>query len=110
MRASGCGRWCMAQAREAHERQLRQHASEPSDTAAAFEEGLATLAQAPLSTPQIRAMLAQGGEAWEQLRAAVPSAAQPAGRMKVAAASEELLEAFDRLTEACQHSLQVLLG
>jgi hypothetical protein len=28
----------------------------------------------------------------------------------VAAASEELLEAFDRLTEAYQHSLQVLIG
>lgn len=79
-------------------------------TAAEFEQGLATLVQAPLSTPQIRAMLVDGEEAWKELRAAVPGAAQPAGRVKVAAASEELLEVFDRLTEAYQHSVQVLLG
>jgi AmiR/NasT family two-component response regulator len=81
-----------------------------AETAAAFDQGLAELAAAPLSTPQIRAQLEQGREAWEQLRAAVPAAAQPAGRMKVAAASEELLEVFDRLTEAYQRSIQVLIG
>ena len=81
-----------------------------AETAAAFEHGLFELGRAPLSSPQIRAMLEEGREAWEQLRAAVPSAAQPAGRMKVAAASEALLETFDRLTEAYQHSIQVLIG
>ena len=79
-------------------------------TAAEFEQGLATLQQAPLSTPQIRAMLEQGEAAWKALQAAVPEAKQPAGRMKVAAASEELLEVFDRLTEAYQHSVEVLMG
>lgn len=79
-------------------------------TAAEFEQGLALLAQAPLSTPQIRQMLAEGEAAWQQLRAAVPGAAQPAGRMRVAAASEALLEVFDRLTEAYQHSIEVLIG
>jgi AmiR/NasT family two-component response regulator len=77
--------------------------------AADFEQGLRALGDAPLSTPQIRAMLGAGARAWQELRAAVPEAAQPAGRMKVAAASEELLEAFDRLTEAYQHSIHVLL-
>lgn len=79
-------------------------------SAAEFEHGFATLAQAPLSTPQIRAMLADGEAAWKELRAAVPGAGQAAGRLKVAGASEELLEVFDRLTEAYQHSIQVLLG
>lgn len=79
-------------------------------TAAEFEQGLAALAQAPLSTPQIRTMLADGEAAWKDLRAAVPGAAQPSGRMKVAAASEELLEVFDRLTRAYQDSVEVLLG
>ena len=79
-------------------------------TAAEFGQGLATLQQAPLSTPQIRAMLEQGEAAWKVLQAAVPEAKQPAGRMKVAAASEELLEVFDRLTEAYQHSVEVLMG
>jgi AmiR/NasT family two-component response regulator len=85
-------------------------ASEGLDaTALEFEKGLRTLAEAPLSTPQIRAMLAEGERAWKGLRAAVPGAAQPTGRTRVAAASEELLALFDRLTEAYQHSIQVLL-
>lgn len=79
-------------------------------TAAEFEQGLAQLVQAPLSTPQIRQMLAEGEAAWQQLRAAVPGAGQPAGRMRLAGASEELLEVFDRLTEAYQHSIEVLIG
>ena len=81
-----------------------------ADTAAQFEQGLAELAAAPLSTPEIRLMLGRGGDAWKNLRAAVPGAGQPAGRVKVAAASEELLELFDRLTEAYQRSIQVLMG
>ena len=79
-------------------------------TAAEFEQGLLALAEAPLSTPQIREMLAQGERAWRELRAAVPGAGQAAGRMKVAAASEELLEVFDRLTQAYQQSIEVLIG
>lgn len=80
------------------------------DTAAAFEEGMARLSQAPLSTPEIRTMLERGAAAWSDLRAAIPKSAQTAGRLKIAAASEELLELFDRLTEAYQHSIQVLIG
>jgi AmiR/NasT family two-component response regulator len=79
-------------------------------TAKEFEEGLAALNQAPLSTPEIRIMIGRGETAWKELRAAVPGAGQSAGRMKVAGASEELLEVFDRLTEAYQHSIQVLIG
>ncbi|MEJ8839489.1 ANTAR domain-containing protein [Ramlibacter sp. AN1133] len=81
-----------------------------AQTAADIEQGLATLAQAPLSTPLIRSMLEHGETAWKELRAAVPGADKPAGRMKVAAASEELFELFDQLTEAYQHSIQVLMG
>jgi AmiR/NasT family two-component response regulator len=81
-----------------------------AQTAAEFEQGLATLVQAPLSTPLIRSMLEHGAAAWKELRAAVPGADKPAGRMKVAAASEELFELFDQLTEAYQHSIQVLMG
>lgn len=80
------------------------------ETAAAFEAGLAYLRDAPLSTPDIRRMLERGGTAWEELRAAVPLAGQGSGRVKLAGASEELLELFDRLTEAYQHSIEVLMG
>jgi len=79
-------------------------------TAAAFEQGLAELVAAPLSTREIQAMLGRGREAWDALSAAVPSAAQPAGRLQVAAASEELLDVFDRLTAAYQHSIALLIG
>jgi AmiR/NasT family two-component response regulator len=79
-------------------------------TAAEFEQGLAALAAAPLSTPDIRIMIGRGETAWRALRTAVPGAGQPAGRMQVAATSEELLEVFDQLTAAYQHSIQVLIG
>ena len=80
------------------------------ETAAAFEEGLARLGSAPLSTPEIRALLERGGQAWQALRAAIPHVGQAAGRVKLAAASEELLELFDQLTEAYENSIQVLMG
>ncbi|MBC5782170.1 ANTAR domain-containing protein [Ramlibacter sp. USB13] len=89
---------------------LLGNAAGQAATAQEFEQGLATLQQAPLSTAQIRAMLDQGAAAWKTLRAAMPEAAQAGGRMKVAAASEELLEVFDRLTEAYQGSMEVLVG
>lgn len=104
------GRQRMLSQRMAKQALLQADAASLADTAAAFEQGLAELAAAPLSTPQIRSQLEQGSAAWEQLRAAVPSAAQPAGRMKLAAASEELLEVFDGLTAAYQRSVEVLIG
>lgn len=88
---------------EAAQRQL-------AETAAAFEAGLSRLSGAPLSTPEIRALLERGAAAWDELQAAIPKAAQAAGRVKLAAASEELLEIFDGLTEAYQHSMEVVLG
>lgn len=79
-------------------------------TSRAFEAGLRELDQAPLSTPEIRILLGQGEREWRVLREAVPKAGEAAGRTRVAAASEELLALFDRLTAAYQHSLQVLMG
>ncbi len=76
----------------------------------AFEQGLACLNAAPLSTPQIRELLGRGAKAWVELSTAVDKVALPAGRVKLAAASEELLEVFDKLTQAYQHSVEVLLG
>ena len=81
-----------------------------AQTAAEFEAGLAKLVQAPLSTPLIRSMLEHGESAWNELRTAVAGADKPAGRMKLAAASEELFELFDQLTNAYQHSIEVLMG
>jgi AmiR/NasT family two-component response regulator len=79
-------------------------------TALAFEDGLRTLEQSPLSTPEIRAGLEAARAAWERLRAGARRAGDAAGRVEVAAASEELLDLFDRLTESYQHSIEVLMG
>lgn len=76
----------------------------------AFEEGMAALAQAPLSTHEIRDTLVLAQAAWADLLAAAARTGTPAGRRQVAAASENLLELFDRLTDAYQHSMQVLMG
>ena len=81
-----------------------------SATAQAFELGMAMLTQAPLSTSEIRATLVAAQVAWASLRDAVARTQEPAGRLQVAVASEDLLDLFDRLTGAYQHSMQVLMG
>ena len=81
-----------------------------ADTVRAFEEGMATLAKAPLSTAEIRDTLAAAQAAWLKLLEGVPKAGDGAGRKQVASASEDLLAFFDRLTGAYQHSMQVLMG
>ncbi|NML46453.1 ANTAR domain-containing protein [Ramlibacter sp. G-1-2-2] len=104
------GRQRMLAQRMAKQALLQSEDAGVVETAAAFEEGMARLAAAPLSTPEIRALLERGQGAWDQLRGAAGKAGQAAGRMKLAAASEELLEVFDQLTEAYQHSIQVLMS
>jgi hypothetical protein len=78
--------------------------------AAAFEEGMAALAEAPLTSSQIRQGLGDARDAWVRLQGGVRQADKPAGRMAIASASEDLLALFDQLTDAYEHSLQVLLG
>lgn len=79
-------------------------------TAAAFEEGMAALADAPLTSSQIRQGLGDARDAWTRLQEGVRKAESPPGRLAIASASEELLALFDQLTDAYEHSLQVLLG
>ena len=104
------GRQRMLSQRMAKQALLQAGEGALADTAAAFEEGLAQLRQAPLSPPGVREILARGGAAWRELGGAAPPGRRGAGRLHVAAASEELLETFDGLTEAYQHSIQVLIG
>ncbi|HEY1391993.1 MAG TPA: antitermination regulator, partial [Methylibium sp.] len=64
----------------------------------------------PLSTPDIRAGLAEASQTWEALLAGGQRADQPQGRVALAAASEALLELFDRLTLLYERSMQGLMG
>jgi AmiR/NasT family two-component response regulator len=79
-------------------------------TAKAFEEGMAALSEAPLTSAQIRQGLGDARDTWARLQEGVRQADKPAGRLAIASASEDLLALFDQLTDAYEHSLQVLLG
>lgn len=78
-----------------------------------FEQALAELEQAPLSSDAIRAALAQARGHWQRLRTSLRRCDGPdavAGRAAVAQDSEALLDSFDQLTLLYEHSMQVLLG
>lgn len=75
-----------------------------------FDAGLQALSAAPLSTPDIRELLQRGSVSWQALVQALPRAGSAPGRTQLAGASEDLLEAFDGLTDAYQHSIHVLMG
>ena len=88
-------------------------AAAAADTVREFEATLLTLEQAPLSSDDIRAALAQARGQWQRLldglrRAGGTDAA--AGRGALARESDALLAGFDQLTTLYEHSLQVLMG
>ncbi|MCM5680296.1 type IV pili methyl-accepting chemotaxis transducer N-terminal domain-containing protein [Schlegelella sp. S2-27] len=75
-----------------------------------FERSLAYLNQAPLSSADIRRSLELAGVAWQQLLGGLQRADEASGRLLLARASEELLDAFERLTERYERSMQMLTG
>ncbi len=75
-----------------------------------FEHALRELEQAPLSSVDIRATLAQVRDEWLRLRAGLRAADRIDGRRALVHASELLLERLDALTAAYEHSLQVLMA
>jgi AmiR/NasT family two-component response regulator len=92
---------------------LLPHEPLPDDlapTAEAFEHGLAFLKRIPLSTPAIREATADADHRWQEMLAAVRSGAPPVAQVTLAAASEALLELFDRLTREYEQSMQLLMG
>ena len=75
-----------------------------------FERSLAYLNQAPLSSADIRRSLALAGTAWQQLLGGLQCAGEAPGRLVLARSSEDLLDAFERLTERYERSMQMLTG
>ncbi len=79
---------------------------------AAFEEALAYLNSIPMSSQEIRALLEAAAVSWAQMLAG----SAPAGRTeapdleRVATASEELLDHFDKLSAHYGRSMQMLVG
>lgn len=75
-----------------------------------FEAALLDLEQAPVSSAEIRAMLAQARDEWLVLLGGVRSADSADGRMALVRASEALLQRFDLLTASYERSLQVIMS
>jgi hypothetical protein len=91
----------------------RPQAEGAAQTLRDFEDALAELERAPLSSEAIRAALAQARGQWQRLRENLhrcDGADAAAGRLSVARESEALLDSFDQLTLLYEHSMQVLLG
>ncbi len=76
----------------------------------AFVEGLAYLKAIPLSTPEIRALLADADAAWAALRPVLDGADTLVARTAVAALSEALLTQFDQLTDLYERSMQMIMA
>ncbi|AKJ29941.1 type IV pili methyl-accepting chemotaxis transducer N-terminal domain-containing protein [Caldimonas brevitalea] len=77
-------------------------------TVGEFEQALSYLNGAPLGSPDIRQLLEAADRSWHELRQGSRRAETPTGRRALAAASESLLDVFERLTERYERSLQVL--
>ncbi len=76
----------------------------------AFEAAQRELEQAPLTSPEIRATLAQVRDEWLRLLGGVGASGTGAGRRALVQASEALLVRLDSLTAAYEHSFQVIMG
>ena len=75
-----------------------------------FEAALLELERAPLSSSEIRATLAGARDEWLRLVGGVRNADSAEGRMALVRSSEALLQSFDQLTAAYEHSLQVIMS
>jgi ABC-type transporter Mla subunit MlaD len=83
-------------------------------TASEFEQALQELQgagdDAADNAAETRARLHSAQRCWQRLRDCAQRAHRPEARLELAAASEELLEIFEQLTDRLEHSLPVLLG
>jgi hypothetical protein len=81
-----------------------------------FEHSMAQLQGLPLSTPEIRETLDAAAQDWQRVLAGATHIHRPAGRDRLlrledlAAASESLLEGFERLSGQYERSMQMLMG
>ena len=75
-----------------------------------FEAAQRELEQTPLRSPDIRQALGAIGDEWLRLLSGLRAAETADGRRALVHASETMLERLDTLTNAYEHSLQVILG
>ena len=92
---------------------LQPHKTGPGPDAKAeqaFVDGLTYLDAVPLSTGEIRSVLADAKTAWESFRGALAAADRRASLVEIADFSETLLSRFGDLTDLYEQSIQFLLG
>ncbi len=77
---------------------------------AAFEQSIDYLNDIPLSTKDIRTALDSASMQWQPMLAGAADITRPSGRALTAMSSEGLLDAFERLTEQYERSMQMLVG
>ncbi len=75
-----------------------------------FEAAQRELERTPLHSPDIRQALGAIGDEWLRLLGGLRAAETADGRRALVHASETMLERLDTLTNAYEHSLQVILG
>lgn len=75
-----------------------------------FETALLELERAPLSSPDTRALLAQARDEWLRLLRGLRAGSSDEGRAALAGSADALLELFEQLTAAYEHSLQVIMA
>jgi hypothetical protein len=88
----------------------RQARDDLAQTAATFEQALAHLQAAPLSTRDIRALLVDAERIWSHVAQSARHLHHASGARPLDAASETLLDRFEQLTESYERSVQVLMG
>ena len=76
----------------------------------AFIDGLTYLEAVPLSTDEIRLVLADAKVAWDSFRGALAAADRKTSLGEIADLSETLLRRFGDLTDLYEQSIQFLLG
>jgi AmiR/NasT family two-component response regulator len=79
-------------------------------TAVTFDLAMAHLKAAPLSTPEIRALLEEAERLWAEAGKASAQVRRGHGTRAFDEASEALLGVFEQLTDRYERSMQVLMG
>ncbi|MEJ8853244.1 ANTAR domain-containing protein [Variovorax robiniae] len=106
-----CGRQRMLSERLAKEALLGQPgAPQMIATANEFESALLELENAPLTSPEIRELLANARDEWLRFARGVQGADTPQGRMMLVQSAEALVSTFDQLAARYEHSVQVIMS
>jgi AmiR/NasT family two-component response regulator len=75
-----------------------------------FDDALAYLNAAPLTTREIRESLDDAGRTWLTMSKALAKVGNPEGQRALGESSEALLAVFEQLTERYERSMQMLMG